>query len=83
MKQFRLWMFLVATPVMVMAQDLKDSDLIPFDPNVKTGKLKNGLTYYIRKNNKPEDKGIKPNDGDKPKDDGNKPEGLDLPHPQP
>lgn len=49
-------MFLVATPVMVMAQDLKDSDLIPFDPNVKTGKLKNGLTYYIRKNNKPEDK---------------------------
>ena len=26
---------------------------IPVDPNVKIGKLKNGLTYYIRKNEKP------------------------------
>lgn len=26
---------------------------IPTDPNVKIGKLKNGLTYYIRKNEKP------------------------------
>ena len=29
---------------------------IPSDPNVRIGKLKNGLTYYIRKNAKPEDK---------------------------
>lgn len=29
---------------------------IPFDPNVRTGKLANGLTYFIRKNNKPENK---------------------------
>jgi zinc protease len=29
---------------------------IPVDPNVKTGKLSNGLTYYIRNNGKPEDK---------------------------
>ncbi|MAE87875.1 MAG: peptidase M16 [Flammeovirgaceae bacterium] len=29
---------------------------IPTDPNVRIGKLENGLTYYIRKNEKPEDK---------------------------
>src|SRR5687767_7002837 len=29
---------------------------IPLDPNVKVGKLPNGLTYYIRKNAKPEKK---------------------------
>lgn len=29
---------------------------IPVDPNVKIGKLDNGLTYYIRNNGKPEDK---------------------------
>lgn len=39
-----------------IAQDLKDTDLIPFDSAVKIGKLENGLTYYIRKNAKPENK---------------------------
>jgi zinc protease len=29
---------------------------VPVDPNVKIGKLSNGLTYYIRKNAKPEKK---------------------------
>src|SRR5260221_1945346 len=29
---------------------------IPADPNVRIGKLSNGLTYYIRKNSKPEHK---------------------------
>jgi len=29
---------------------------IPLDPNVKVGQLDNGLTYYIRQNEKPEDK---------------------------
>lgn len=29
---------------------------IPVDPNVRVGKLENGLTYYIRKNSKPENK---------------------------
>jgi len=29
---------------------------IPIDPNVKIGKLPNGLTYYIRNNGKPENK---------------------------
>ncbi|MCW4469342.1 insulinase family protein [Flavobacterium sp. MFBS3-15] len=56
MKNFRLWMFLVAVPLSGFAQDLKGDAPIPFDPAVKTGKLKNGLTYYIRKNAKPENK---------------------------
>jgi len=32
------------------------SEKLPIDPNVKVGKLANGLTYYIRKNVKPEKK---------------------------
>jgi zinc protease len=43
-------------PAAMLAQDLKATDLIPFDPNVKKGTLKNGITYYIRKNAKPENK---------------------------
>ena len=35
---------------------IKLSDPIPVDPTVKVGKLPNGLTYYIRKNVKPEKK---------------------------
>lgn len=34
----------------------KLTDKLPVDPNVKIGKLANGLTYYIRKNIKPEKK---------------------------
>ena len=30
--------------------------LIPIDPNVRTGTLDNGLTYYVRKNTKPENR---------------------------
>jgi zinc protease len=56
MKNFKLWMFLIAVPLSGMAQDLKGDAAIPFDPAVRTGKLKNGLTYYIRKNAKPENK---------------------------
>ncbi|WP_053002395.1 M16 family metallopeptidase [Kordia jejudonensis] len=33
-----------------------DGNEIPTDPNVKIGKLSNGLTYYIRNNGKPENK---------------------------
>ncbi|WP_264519686.1 M16 family metallopeptidase [Flavobacterium sp. N1994] len=43
-------------PAAMFAQDLKGTNLIPFDPNVKKGTLKNGITYYIRKNAKPENK---------------------------
>lgn len=56
MNKFKLWVFLLAVPVAGFSQDLKGDSPIPFDPAVKTGKLKNGLTYYIRKNAKPENK---------------------------
>ena len=46
---------LVATATLVsLAQDLKSK--LPDDPDVVTGKLDNGLTYYIRNNHKPEKK---------------------------
>ena len=35
---------------------LKTTDLLPVSPEIKIGKLSNGLTYYIRKNTKPEKK---------------------------
>ncbi|MFV8368314.1 M16 family metallopeptidase [Flavobacterium sp. LB2R40] len=43
-------------PLAVFAQQMDYSKTIPFDPSVKTGKLENGLTYYIKKNAKPENK---------------------------
>ena len=38
----------------VFGQNLDEK--LPLDSNIKTGKLTNGLTYYIRKNKKPENK---------------------------
>ncbi|MCB0444005.1 MAG: insulinase family protein, partial [Flavobacterium sp.] len=52
----KLFLFLLTLPSLVIAQELKLDSPIPMDPSVKTGKLKNGLTYYIRKNSKPENK---------------------------
>ncbi|KQS33560.1 pitrilysin family protein [Dyadobacter sp. Leaf189] len=40
---------------LVSAQDLA-SQKIPLDPDVKTGRLKNGITYYIRKNSEPKNR---------------------------
>jgi zinc protease len=31
-----------------------DKNELPLDPSIRVGKLKNGLTYYIRSNKKPE-----------------------------
>ncbi|MFT3908529.1 MAG: insulinase family protein [Ferruginibacter sp.] len=42
----------VAISLNCIAQQSKE--LVPFDKNVRLGKLSNGLTYYIRKNVKPE-----------------------------
>ncbi len=36
------------------AATLPDTATLPIDPAVRTGKLKNGLTYYVRKNGRPE-----------------------------
>ncbi|HQW68364.1 MAG TPA: insulinase family protein [Flavobacterium sp.] len=55
-KNFKsLFLFLFASTTL-FAQQLKETDVIPFDASVKKGKLKNGLTYYIKKNAKPENK---------------------------
>lgn len=51
-----LWLFLLAFPFAVSAQDFKLDSKIPLDPSVRSGKLKNGLTYYIKQNTKPENK---------------------------
>lgn len=57
MKQIkRTLFFLLALPLAMGAQEFKTEGPIPFDSSVKTGKLKNGLTYYIKKNAKPENK---------------------------
>jgi zinc protease len=48
-------LMLLTISSLVVAQDKLDTKL-PIDPNVKIGKLANGLTYYIRKNIKPEKK---------------------------
>ncbi|RTY87528.1 pitrilysin family protein [Flavobacterium sp. GT3R68] len=54
LKKFALGLLLF--PVTIFAQEIDYSKPIPFDSTVKTGKLKNGLTYYIKKNAKPENK---------------------------
>ncbi len=56
MKQFnKFLLFLLILPLSINAQNTKNEN-IPFDSSVKKGKLKNGLTYYIKKNTKPENK---------------------------
>ncbi|MDB5035189.1 MAG: peptidase domain protein [Chlorobi bacterium] len=55
-----LTFILLAASVVAIAQppgkDISPQDRLPFDPAVRTGRLKNGLTYFIRKNAKPEDR---------------------------
>jgi zinc protease len=50
---FSLLLFACLPPL--QGQD-KPTEKLPVDPEVKIGKLSNGLTYYIRKNLKPENK---------------------------
>ena len=40
----------------VSAQSPTDNTVLPLDPAVKTGKLSNGFTYYIRKNAEPKNR---------------------------
>ena len=56
MKFFKLLIlfFITSAPSLFAQQNLNDK--LPVDPNVKIGKLSNGLTYYIRQNKKPEQK---------------------------
>jgi len=52
MRKFFTLLLLVAT-VATMAQQ---NPPLPVDPEVRTGKLENGLTYYIRNNGQPENR---------------------------
>ena len=38
----------------ITAQTMDPDKQIPPDPNIKIGRLDNGLTYYIKQNKKPE-----------------------------
>ena len=57
MKKFLLAIACVILAVIsVFGQDLKLTDPIKADPNVKIGKLENGMTYYIRHNEYPKNR---------------------------
>lgn len=49
-------LFVLLSLAVATAAQVNLTSPIPTDPNVKIGKLDNGLTYYIRKNSKPENK---------------------------
>ena len=55
-KVLKSMLVLFLFPAIMFAQEIKETSAIPFDPKVKKGTLKNGITYYIRKNSKPENK---------------------------
>lgn len=52
----KLTLGLLILPASLFAQIADLNQKLANDPNVKIGKLDNGLTYYIRKNSKPEKK---------------------------
>lgn len=47
---------LAAIPISVFAQQKRSTPLLPLDPAVRTGKLANGFTYYIRHNEEPKNR---------------------------
>jgi len=52
----KLWLCVLIIAILASdaAAQIDPTQLMPVDPMVKIGKLPNGLTYYIRKNTKPE-----------------------------
>ena len=57
MRRFILSMlvFLVIAPIFVSAQDML-KQAVPVDPAIRTGKLENGMTYFIRHNEEPKER---------------------------
>ncbi len=55
-KIFNLLLLFIFMSTVVLAQENALEDIIPSDPQFKTGTLPNGLRYYIRYNKKPENK---------------------------
>ena len=54
--KFFLFLLLIAGLYLDLAAQTNLNQIIPTDPNVKIGKLPNGLTYYIRQNRHPGNK---------------------------
>ena len=54
MKRLFTTFLVVGSVVLASAQQQPQLPPIPIDPNVRIGKLDNGLTYYIRHNELPE-----------------------------
>jgi zinc protease len=57
MKSLRFFLILILSGLLfsgLYAQNFKPDDPIPPDPAIRIGKLENGITYYIKKNSKPE-----------------------------
>lgn len=56
-KKLTTFVLLFIAAISLKAQSIDNLNApIPPDPNVRIGKLDNGLTYYIRKNSKPENR---------------------------
>jgi zinc protease len=49
-------LLVISSSFLVSTAQLNPSDKLPVDPQVKIGRLENGLTYYIRQNKRPENK---------------------------
>jgi zinc protease len=58
MKKFSFIIILFFLQFTSLPQQLRLNDEIPLDKNILTGKLDNGLTYYIRENKKPEHRAV-------------------------
>lgn len=64
MKQTRLLTLLFTALIWMSGQNFQAAgqevqsrdDVLPVDPNVRIGRLENGLTYYVRQNGRPEDR---------------------------
>ena len=48
--------FILIQSFSILDTKAQDATSIPLNPNIRYGKLKNGLTYYIMKNTEPKDK---------------------------
>ena len=56
MKLHRSFLVMLLAAGFITASAQSVTEKLPVDPQVKIGKLSNGLTYYIRQNKKPENK---------------------------
>jgi len=56
MKKILLLFSIVLTAIQILPAQNDLGQKLPVDKNVKTGVLKNGMTYYIRQNSRPEKK---------------------------